>query len=51
MKYGVLFQQNLANRIAAQRKTDETAKKMEVDAVAITQKHDEHLQKYRLVYE
>jgi len=24
---------------------------MEVDAVAITQKHDEHLQKYRLVYE
>lgn len=39
--------QNLANRIAAQRKADETAKKMEMDAVVITQKHEEHLQKYR----
>ncbi|CAF1685209.1 unnamed protein product, partial [Adineta ricciae] len=39
--------ENLANRIATQRKADETAKKMEVDAVVVTQKHEEHLQKYR----
>ncbi|CAF0792228.1 unnamed protein product [Rotaria sp. Silwood1] len=39
--------ENLANRIAAQRKADEIAQKMEIDAIAITQKHEEHLQKYR----
>lgn len=41
--------QNLANRIAAQRKADNVAKKMEVDAVAVTKKHEEHLKKYRSV--
>ncbi|CAF2356413.1 unnamed protein product [Rotaria sp. Silwood2] len=39
--------ENLANRIAAQRKADEIAQKMEIDVVAVTQKHEEHLQKYR----
>ncbi|CAF1376677.1 unnamed protein product [Adineta steineri] len=39
--------ENLANRIAAQRRAEELAKKMEVDSVAVTQKHEEHLLKYR----
>ncbi|CAF3568500.1 unnamed protein product [Rotaria socialis] len=39
--------ENLANRIAAQRRAEEVAQKMEVDAVAVTQKHEDHLQKYR----
>ncbi|CAF1320627.1 unnamed protein product [Rotaria sordida] len=39
--------ENLANRIAAQRKADEIAQKMEIDVIAVTQKHEEHLQKYR----
>ncbi|CAF4525526.1 unnamed protein product, partial [Rotaria magnacalcarata] len=37
--------ENLANRIAAQRRAEEVAQKMEVDAVAVTKKHEEHLQK------
>lgn len=41
------MEQNLANRIATQRKADEIAQKMEVDAVVVTQKHEEHLKKYR----
>lgn len=42
--------QNLANRIATQRKADDMVKKMEVDVVAVTKKHEEHLKKYRSVF-
>ena len=42
-----IFPQNLANRIAARRKADEIARKMSIDAIAITKKNEEHLQKYR----
>ncbi|CAF1522794.1 unnamed protein product, partial [Didymodactylos carnosus] len=39
--------ENFANRLVAVKKNEELAKKMEQDSVAVSQKHDEHLKKYR----